>query len=248
MDFHVIIPARFQSSRLPGKPLADIAGKSMIQRVYEQAKASGAQSVAIATDDKRIQEHVESFSGTVTLTRDDHESGTDRIREACEKLSLDDDAVVVNVQGDEPFIPPQTIRQVAKLLAKPDSVMSTLCVPIDEDSDIQNPNIVKVVKTLSNRAIYFSRSGIPFNRDGQAFDGLPYFRHLGIYGFKFHFLKTFSDLPVSQLESCEKLEQLRALENGYPIEIEVAIESPPAGVDTEKDLLMAIEYAQAQKS
>ncbi len=246
MSFHVVIPARFSSSRLPGKPLADINGKSMIQRVYEQAQKSGAQSVTIATDDQRILDHAATFHAKAVLTDESHESGTDRIHEACTLSGLHDDDIVVNVQGDEPFIPPVVIKQVADLLAIPNSVMATLCTPICDWEQVKDPNVVKVVKSLRKQAIYFSRSTIPFDRDESVADiAQCYFRHLGIYAFKRSFLNVFSSLPVSLLERIEKLEQLRALENGYAIQIDVAKEVPPAGVDTQKDLDAANAYAKS---
>lgn len=248
MQFQVIIPARYQSSRLPGKPLAMINGKSMIERVYRQAELSGATSVAVATDDQRIQTHVEAFGGKVVMTRRDHESGTDRIFEACRLLDCQPDDTIVNVQGDEPFIPPETISQVAKLLHSKHSVMSTLCTPIKSSDEVNNPNVVKTILNLKGQAIYFSRSAIPFNRDNISFDSIRYFRHLGIYGFKFHFLETFSNLPMSSLESVEKLEQLRAIENGYAIEMATACSLPAMGVDTEDDLKQANEYAKKLES
>ncbi len=248
MQFKVIIPARYQSSRLPGKPLAMINGMSMIERVYRQAELSGATKVAVATDDNRIQTHVEAFGGNVVMTSRDHESGTDRIFEACRLLDCQPDDIIVNVQGDEPFIPPDTISQVAELLHSSHSVMSTLCTPITSSEEVNNPNVVKTILNSKGQAIYFSRSAIPFNRDNVSFERINYFRHLGIYGFKFHFLETFSKLPVSNLESIEKLEQLRALENGYAIEMATACSLPAMGVDTEDDLNQADQYAKKLES
>lgn len=248
MSFHVVIPARYESTRLPGKPLADINGLSMIERVYRQAEKAGAQSVTVATDDERVESHVHSLGRQVVMTRRDHESGTDRIYEACQKMGLENNDIVVNVQGDEPFIPPDTIAQVAELLKKDRCVMSTLCTPITDQEEVNNPNVVKALVNLQGQAIYFSRAPIPYNRDNQDFNQLRYFRHLGIYGFKFHFLETFSKLPVSNLESIEKLEQLRALENGYAIEMATAKSVPPAGVDTQDDLEKAIQYAKATEA
>lgn len=242
--FHVIIPARYQSTRLPGKPLRDIHGKSMIQRVYEQATQSGAVSVTVATDDQRILDHVTGFGGQAVMTRADHESGTDRIHEACRLLNIDNEEFVINVQGDEPFIPSENILQVATLLQKEGAVMSTLCAPITEVDEYTNPNVVKVVMSVHGRAIYFSRASIPMDRD-KAFDSSDIaFRHLGIYGFKMDYLKRFASMPVASLEEIEKLEQLRALANGDPIEIALADKVPPAGVDTPEDLQVAINYAK----
>ncbi len=246
--FHVIIPARYQSTRLPGKPLRDIFGKSMIQRVYEQASQSGAVSVTVATDDQRIFDHVIGFGGNAVMTRADHESGTDRIFEASELLAIDNQELVINVQGDEPFIPSENILQVATLLQKEGAVMSTLCTPIIERAEYSNPNVVKVVLSDNGRAIYFSRASIPMDRDNQCDVSDIAFRHLGIYGFKMEYLRKFANMPVAKLESIEKLEQLRALANGDSIEIVVAEKIPPAGVDTPEDLQSAINYAMQIES
>jgi len=246
MSFVVIIPARYQSSRLPGKPLADIHGQSMIQRVVKQAEKSGASATYVATDNEDIKSHVESFGGKVVMTRADHESGTDRLYEASQTLKLADDTIVVNVQGDEPFIPPDNIRQVADLLSHPNAVMATLSTPIDSMTDVNDPNVVKVVANNSGQAIYFSRSVIPFDREKQIENiDEVYQRHIGIYGYRAGFLKTFSELPVARLESLEKLEQLRVLENGYAIQIAQSRHVPPMGVDTKHDLQKAIDYAQS---
>ncbi|MCO7225855.1 3-deoxy-manno-octulosonate cytidylyltransferase [Pleionea sp. CnH1-48] len=251
MTFHVIIPARYASSRLPGKPLAMIGDKPMIQWVYEQAQASGAQSVAVATDDQRVYDAVLDFGGVAVMTRDDHESGTDRIHEACQSLGLEESDIVVNVQGDEPFIPPEVISQVAQLMSAPDSVMATLCTPIESEEERTNPNAVKVVFSERGKALYFSRHAIPYDRD-QSIDAdklnQHYFRHLGIYAYRRSFLQVFAQLKPSRLESIEKLEQLRVLENGFSIEIGVASEAPLAGVDTADDLETARAYAKKLSS
>lgn len=251
MNFHVIIPARYASTRLPGKPLAMIGELSMIQRVYQQAVKSGAKQVAVATDDSRIFQHVAGFGGKAVLTRDDHESGTDRVLEAADKLSIPKQDVVVNLQGDEPFVPHQNISQVAMLLERENSVMSTLCTPITEVSEVSNPNVVKVIFSQAGQAIYFSRAQIPYIRDaettGTAPEDLVYYRHIGIYGFKKSFLDGFSKLNSSYLERTEKLEQLRVLENGYPIEIAVADITPPLGVDTPEDLIEANRLLESFK-
>ncbi|WMS88041.1 3-deoxy-manno-octulosonate cytidylyltransferase [Pleionea litopenaei] len=237
-DFHVIIPARYASTRLPGKPLAKIGDQSMIERVYHKAKESGAATVCVATDDQRIFDAVNAFGGQAVMTRTDHQSGTDRVYEAAQALNLSKEAIVVNLQGDEPFVPAQIIRQVAQLLDKPEKIMSTLCTQITCLEDVNNPNVVKVVFNQIGKAIYFSRAAIPFQREGSP-NLQNYFRHIGIYGFRMSLLEKFSSLSESSLEDAEKLEQLRVLDNGYAIEIAVAEETPPGGIDTPEDLVAA---------
>ncbi|UIP26848.1 3-deoxy-manno-octulosonate cytidylyltransferase [Photobacterium sp. TLY01] len=240
MAFTVIIPARYQSSRLPGKPLADIAGKPMIQWVYEQASKAGAKQVIVATDDQRIAEAVTSFGGEVCLTRADHESGTERLAEVVEKYQLAADEIVVNVQGDEPMIPPSIIRQVADNLARSDAPMATLAVEIDHADEVFNPNAVKVVMDKNGYALYFSRASIPWDRDN--FAKRPQeihqnlLRHIGIYAYRAGFINTYISWEPSTLEKIESLEQLRVLWHGEKIHVDVAIEPPPAGVDTPEDL------------
>ncbi|KKD00687.1 3-deoxy-manno-octulosonate cytidylyltransferase [Photobacterium halotolerans] len=240
MAFTVIIPARYQSSRLPGKPLADIAGKPMIQWVYEQASKAGAKQVIVATDDQRIADAVTSFGGEVCLTRADHESGTERLAEVVEKYQLAADEIVVNVQGDEPMIPPSIIRQVADNLARSDAPMATLAVEIDHADEVFNPNAVKVVMDKNGYALYFSRASIPWDRDN--FAKRPQeihqnlLRHIGIYAYRAGFINTYISWEPSTLEKIESLEQLRVLWHGEKIHVDVAIEPPPAGVDTPEDL------------
>ncbi|MDO6580127.1 3-deoxy-manno-octulosonate cytidylyltransferase [Photobacterium sp. 2_MG-2023] len=240
MAFTVIIPARYQSSRLPGKPLADIAGKPMIQWVYEQASKAGARQVIVATDDQRIAEVVTSFGGEACLTRADHESGTERLAEVVEKYQLAADEIVVNVQGDEPMIPPSIIRQVADNLARSDAPMATLAVEIDHADEVFNPNAVKVVMDKNGYALYFSRASIPWDRDN--FAKRPQeihqnlLRHIGIYAYRAGFINTYISWEPSTLEKIESLEQLRVLWHGEKIHVDVAIEPPPAGVDTPEDL------------
>ncbi|MCG7586891.1 3-deoxy-manno-octulosonate cytidylyltransferase [Photobacterium sp. OFAV2-7] len=241
MSFTVIIPARYQSSRLPGKPLADIGGKPMIQWVYEQASKAGAEQVIVATDDQRIVDAVEGFGGEVCLTRDDHESGTERLAEVVEKYQLADDQIVVNVQGDEPLIPETIIRQVADNLAhNGDAPMATLAVEIDHADEVFNPNAVKVVTDKNGYAMYFSRASIPWDRDN--FAKRPQeihqnlMRHIGIYAYRAGFINTYINWEPSALEKIEALEQLRVLWYGEKIHVEVAIDAPPAGVDTPEDL------------
>lgn len=242
MEFIVIIPARYASSRLPAKPLADIAGKPMVQHVYEQALSSGASRVIVATDHQDIEAAVKKFDGEVLMTRDDHESGTERLAEVVEKLNLADDAVVVNVQGDEPLIPPENIRQVAELLATDSAPMATLSVAIHDVEEALNPNAVKVVADKLNNAIYFSRATIPYDRSrflGKheiSEIGEFYQRHIGIYAYRAGFIKEYITLAASPLEQIESLEQLRVLYHGKKIKVETAKIAPPPGVDTPEDL------------
>ncbi|API86962.1 3-deoxy-manno-octulosonate cytidylyltransferase [Francisella uliginis] len=240
INIHVVIPARLKSTRLPGKMLADIAGKSMIQRVYEQVSKTKFKSIIIATDSQEIKDVAEGFGAKVILTRDDHESGTDRIAEAVTSLGFDDEDIVVNVQGDEPLIPVENIEQAAQLLIdKPEAVVSTLCERIIEAEDIYNPNNVKVVFDKNNYALYFSRASIPFERgysENQEVNISEFFRHIGIYTYRVGFLKHYAELTVSPIEKYEALEQLRVLYNGYKIAIDQALKLTPAGVDTQQDL------------
>ncbi len=243
MDFSVYIPARYGSSRLPGKPLLTIAGKPMLQHVFERARESGAARIVVATDDERIRAAAAAFGATVCLTSPDHASGTDRIAEAAARLGEDDDAVIVNVQGDEPFMPPQAIVQVAALLAG-DVPMATLCVPIATREELLDPNVVKVVRDDSGHASYFSRAPIPFPRAGfdDAFTGgllsarKTWFRHLGLYAYRAGFLRRLCRWPVCDSERIEALEQLRVLHHGFRIAIAVATDPAGPGVDTPSDL------------
>ncbi|MDX3775183.1 3-deoxy-manno-octulosonate cytidylyltransferase [Chromatiaceae bacterium AAb-1] len=246
MAFVVIIPARYASSRLPGKPLADIAGKTMIQRVYEQAAASGAIRVVVATDDQRVADAVQQFGGEVCMTSAEHHSGTERLAEVIDKLQLAADTIVVNVQGDEPFIPPVIIRQVAdNLAAQQKAQMATLAVPLASQAEVGNPNVVKVVCDQQGYALYFSRSVIPYDRDGHYQQQLSqhYRRHIGIYAYRAQFIKRYISWPVSQLEQIESLEQLRVLWQGEAIHVATAQETPAVGVDTPADLEHARHYA-----
>lgn len=255
MSFIVVIPARYASTRLPAKPLADIAGKPMIQRVYEQAKLSAAERVVVATDHPEIEQVVNDFGGEVCLTREDHASGTDRLAEVIETLGLENDALVVNVQGDEPLIPPQVINQVAHNLASNAvATVATVSEPIENASTYLDPNSVKVVKAENGIALYFSRAPIPWNRDllanqeqnQQEIDGFLQTggvqKHIGIYAYRVSLLKEFITWPVSALENIEKLEQLRAMANGHQIHVEQACAAVPGGVDTKEDLQKINEY------
>lgn len=241
--FHVIIPARFASTRLPGKPLLDIAGKPMIQHVWQQACKSAAVSVTVATDDQRIADACASFGAAVVMTRADHPSGTDRLEEVVTKLGLEADACVVNVQGDEPLIPPALINQVAaNLLACPQASIATLSEPLDDLHSLFNPNVVKLVTDRQGFALYFSRAPMPWCRDAFAEEpktlpvDIPFRRHIGLYAYKVGFLHDYVTWEPSPLELAESLEQLRALWFGCRIQVADACEVPPAGVDTQADL------------
>lgn len=246
MAFLVVIPARFASSRLPGKPLCDIGGKTMIERVYQQALQSGAARVVVATDDERVAAAVDAFGGEVCITSAAHNSGTERLAEVVTKLGLAADTVVVNVQGDEPFIPPQVIRQVAEnLAAQQKAQMATLAVSLTDATEIANPNIVKVVTDKDGYALYFSRSVIPYDRDGMTRDALAqhYRRHIGIYAYRAGFIQQYVSWPASTLEQIESLEQLRVLWHGQAIHVATALAVPAVGVDTPADLEHARRYA-----
>ena len=231
MKFRVIIPARYASTRFPGKPLVELAGKPMVVHVCERAAKSGAASVHVATDDERIAAAVRARGHEVVMTRADHPSGTDRLAEAARKLRFKDAEIVVNVQGDEPLIPPQLIRSVGTLLAKRrEASISTACHAIHEQGD--SPNVVKVVLDAEGYALYFSRSRIPYPREGEP----VCYRHAGIYGYRVAFLKKYSRLKPAGLEKAESLEQLRALWHGYRIAVAVSKTEIPPGVDTPEDL------------
>lgn len=241
--FTVVIPARFASTRLPGKPLQDIAGKPMIRHVWEQARKSAAERVVIATDDARIVDACKGFGADVLLTAVDHNSGTDRLAEVARQLGLPGDAIVVNVQGDEPLIPPALIDQVAaNLAAHPEAGIATLAEPISEAADLFNPNVVKVVPDRNGLALTFSRAPLPWARDAFANDrsrlppGVDYRRHIGIYAYRAGFLQDFVAWGPCWLEDGECLEQLRALWNGVRIHVADACQTPAAGVDTTEDL------------
>ncbi|OOF40043.1 3-deoxy-manno-octulosonate cytidylyltransferase [Rodentibacter mrazii] len=244
MSFTVIIPARFASSRLPGKPLAEIAGKPMIQHVFEKAQQSGANRVIIATDNEKVAAVAQGFGAEVCMTSEQHNSGTERLAEVVEKLTISDDEIIVNIQGDEPLIPPVIVRQVAENLAKFKVNMATLAVKIHEAEELFNPNVVKVLTDKEGYVLYFSRSVIPYDRD--QFMGLQditkatlaevYLRHIGIYAYRAGFIKKYVQWAPTQLENLEKLEQLRVLWNGERIHVELAKEVPAVGVDTAEDL------------
>ncbi len=241
MNFIVIIPSRYQSTRLPGKPLINLAGKSMIQRVWEKARQSGAADVIIATDDLRIEQACHLFKAQICLTRSSHQSGTDRLAEVVQKMNIAAETIIVNVQGDEPLIPAENISQLAQLLHSDISaVMATLSTPIKTKAELNDPNVVKVISDELKNALYFSRSVIPHDRDGNIQSNTEimshYQRHIGIYAYRAGFLQTFSHWDSAALEQIEKLEQLRVLSKGYKIKIAQALISPPAGIDTVSDV------------
>ncbi|TNI74685.1 3-deoxy-manno-octulosonate cytidylyltransferase [Aeromonas media] len=246
MSFVVVIPARYASTRLPGKPLADIHGKPMVQHVVEKALQSGADRVIVATDDERVQQALQTTGVEVCMTSKDHQSGTERLAEVCRHYGFAADTIVVNVQGDEPLIPPAIIRQVADNLAAATAPMATLSVPIQDAEEAFNPNAVKVVTDKDGYALYFSRASIPWDRDRFAASdraagsheqiGDHYQRHIGIYAYRAGFIQRYVDWAPSALEQVEALEQLRVLWYGEKIHVAQALEAPPVGVDTQQDL------------
>lgn len=243
MRFKVYIPARYASERLPGKPLLDIAGRPLIQHVYDRAMSSGAEEVVLATDDDRVAEVAAGFGATVVMTASSLASGTDRIAAASAARGEPEDLVIVNVQGDEPELPGAVIDQVAALLEPADRDMATLFEPIADSGEIFDPNVVKLVTDNGGRALYFSRAPIPWDRanfnDAESRSSPvagPFYRHLGIYAYRVGFLQRFAALPQTPLERLERLEQLRALEHGAAIYTAAAQLPTGIGVDTEADL------------
>ncbi|EUJ09943.1 3-deoxy-D-manno-octulosonate cytidylyltransferase [Methylophilaceae bacterium 11] len=244
--FKVVIPARYASTRLPGKPLLDIAGKPMVIRVADQASKSQADEVVIATDFEKILAVAEQYTYAAVMTRIDHASGTDRIAEVVEKMGWHDDAIVVNVQGDEPLIDPKLINEVALTLAhNHEAVMATACHPIHDEATFLNPNVVKVVMDANGNALYFSRAPIPYPRDDVYKQAIQAYRHIGIYAYRVGFLKQYAELTVTALEKIESLEQLRVLYHGYKIAVSVTDHAPASGVDTEQDLAMVRDLVQS---
>lgn len=246
-DFIVVIPARYASIRLPGKPLAMIGGKPMIQHVYERALMADPKQVVVATDDERVEKAVKLFGGDVCMTRKDHVSGSDRLAEVCEKLLLKSDTIVVNVQGDEPFISPENIRQVAENLNRHTAFpMATLSTPITESEEVFNSNVVKVVADEQGKALYFSRAPIPWQRgafEEQRVQEIEYCqRHIGIYAYRAGFLADYVKMAPAMIERMESLEQLRVLAHGHSIHVEQASEAPGLGVDTQEDLAAAEQF------
>lgn len=243
MGYKVVIPARYGSSRLPGKPLLEIAGRPMVAHVVERARQSAAEEVIVATDDARIEAAARAIGAEVVLTSPDHPSGTDRLQEVARLRGWRDDTIVVNVQGDEPLIPPAVIDQVAaNLAARPMAGIATLAEPLREAAQLFNPNIVKLVRGADDCALYFSRAPMPWARDAFARDRtvLPpealYYRHLGIYAYRVAFLHDYVAWPPALIEQVEALEQLRALYHGVKIHVDVAAVELPPGVDTAEDL------------
>jgi 3-deoxy-manno-octulosonate cytidylyltransferase (CMP-KDO synthetase) len=251
-EFIVAIPARHDATRLPGKPLRLIAGEPMVVHVARRALSAGASQVVVATDDERIAEAVRGHALTVCMTRREHASGTDRLAECAQQLGWSADQIVVNLQGDEPFAPPEGIRAVARALAEGGAPMATLAIAIEDADTLFDPNAVKVVRDGNGRALYFSRAPIPWQRDRFARDQVgaleqgAFLRHIGIYAYRAGFLHTFTQLPPGKLELLEGLEQLRVLEAGHAIAVAISPVPFPPGVDTEADLERANAIAAAQ--
>ena len=251
LSFRVVIPARYASTRFPGKSLADLCGKPMLQHVYNCALASGAEEVVIATDDDRIKSVAEEFGATVCMTSPDHPSGTDRLAEVSLIRGWDIDDIVVNLQGDEPLTPAEILKQVALNLADhPKAGIATLSTPIQTADDVFDPNIVKVVADAEGYALYFSRAPIPWNRDhGKELSdeqATAYQRHLGIYAYRVSFLHAYTNMLACELEITEKLEQLRALHSGVAIHVEEAVKLPGPGIDTPDDLIAVARLIEQQ--
>lgn len=246
--FIALIPARYASTRLPGKPLMDLGGKPMVVRVAERAQLSGARAVWVVTDDRRIMAAVEAHGCQALLTSTGHASGTDRLAEAANLLALDDDAIVVNVQGDEPLMDPELIYAVAReLTLHPDAVMATACHAIEDTALFNNPNVVKVVTDNAGYALYFSRAPIPWPRDAFALgqnlpEAMPVFRHIGLYAYRAGFLRRYADLSPAPIEHFEALEQLRVLWHGYKICVTISEHPALPGVDTPEDLAFVRQH------
>lgn len=255
--FVAIIPARFASTRFPGKPLIDIAGKPMVIRVAEQAQQSGADRIVIATDDARIASVAQAHGIAHVMTRSDHATGTDRLAEAATQLGLSDATIVVNVQGDEPLIAPALIRAIAQQLeGDPRAAIATAAHPIEDAQQLFNPNVVKVVTNIQQHALYFSRAPLPWARDAFAQNrdipplqlpaNLPALRHIGIYAYRVSFLRAYPQLSACVLEQFEALEQLRALWHGYTIKVHMTDEAPAAGIDTPEDVAAVLAQFNAR--
>ncbi|SEO81106.1 3-deoxy-manno-octulosonate cytidylyltransferase (CMP-KDO synthetase) [Luteibacter sp. UNC138MFCol5.1] len=252
--FVVVVPARYGSTRLPGKPLLKIAGESMIRRVARRATQAGAAQVVVATDDDRVAHELRGCGDDilVCMTRPDHASGSDRIAETASSFGWPEDTVIVNLQGDEPFAPASGIRAVVATLAGDDAPMATLATPIEDIDELFDPNVVKVVRGANGRALYFTRAPAPWARDALAHDrsvlpaGVPFLRHIGIYAYRAGFLRRLAALPRTPLEQAESLEQLRALEHGYAISVRPTPEPFPPGIDTAEDLARAERWLAGQ--
>lgn len=240
----IVIPARYASTRLPGKPLADIAGKPLVQHVYEQALRAGADEVVIATDDERVASVARGFDAPVAMTKTTHASGTDRLAEVVAQRNYADDRIIVNLQGDEPLMPPAVLQQVARNLAHhTDAVAATLCEPICDAHQLSTTSVVKVVFDARGYALYFSRAPIPWVRDSFQWGGalnitptITHYRHIGLYAYRAGFLRHYAQWQPVPLEQVESLEQLRILYNGFRMHVDIAVEQSPAGVDTPDDL------------
>jgi 3-deoxy-manno-octulosonate cytidylyltransferase (CMP-KDO synthetase) len=246
--FVVVIPARYASTRLPGKPLAEIAGEPMVRHVVRRALMAGAGEVAVAIDDERVEQALQGLPVRVCMTRVDHASGSDRIAECVDQIGWPDDTIVVNLQGDEPFAPAAGIQAVAQALVEDDAPMATLATPITSVEELFDPNAVKVVHGAHGRALYFSRAPLPWARDAFAHGrdtlpaDIPFLRHIGIYAYRAGFLRTYASLPQTTLERAESLEQLRVLENGHAIAVRLSPEAFPPGIDTPADLERAHRF------
>lgn len=247
VNFHVIIPARYESTRLPGKLLLQLEGITIIERVYRQALKAKPQSIIIATDHLKIAEHAKDFGAEVIMTATSHQTGTDRIAEVISKKQFAAEAIIVNLQADEPLIAPELITQVANCLHASQSPMATLCWPIQHLEQLKNPNVVKVVRDCHHHALYFSRSAIPTHRDDQR-NVSQAFRHLGLYAYRAAFLLDYMNWPVCELEACEVLEQLRVLWAGYKISVEEACTEPSQDINTWEDLVLARKFLDETKS
>lgn len=246
--FVVVIPARYASTRLPGKPLANIAGEPMVRHVARRALQAGAGQVAVAIDDERVGHALQGLPVTVCMTRTDHASGSDRIAECVDQLGWADDTIVVNLQGDEPFAPVAGIQEVARALVLDDAPMATLATPVTSVEELFDPNAVKLVRGAHGRALYFSRAPLPWARDAFAHGrdalpaNIPFLRHIGIYAYRARFLRAYANLPQTPLEQAESLEQLRVLENGHAIAVRLSPEAFPPGIDTPADLERAHRF------
>lgn len=250
-EFVAVIPARFESARLPGKPLLDLDGRSMIQRVVDQVTQSSAKRVIVATDDERVRRVVDSDQACVVMTDSAHETGSDRVMEVARKLRLKDTEIVVNVQGDEPLIPPEVVDQVAELLmSHEDFGIATLAEPINSIRAVFDSNVVKVIANKNKQALYFSRAPMPWDREhfdqGETYANISRWRrHVGIYAYRVKTLREFVELPRSWMEQIEQLEQLRFLENGYRIVLANACRSVPGGIDTLEDVDPVLEMIRS---
>lgn len=252
VPFIVAIPARYGSTRLPAKPLREIAGTPMVVRVAQRALQAGAMQVVVATDDERIAAALSGLGVEVCMTRADHASGSDRLAEVVAHYGWSDDAIVVNLQGDEPFAPVAGIREVAQALAEDEAPVATLATPLESAHELFDPNVVKLVRTATGRALYFSRAPLPWARDAFAASRealpaeVPFLRHIGIYAYRAGFLRRYTSLARTPLEQAESLEQLRVMEHGFPIAVRLTPEPFPPGIDTEADLVRAEQWLASQ--